>query len=279
MSCSVVPAKNIALPKYLVFLLMFLSLPLSLALGVITIFGFLPTEQVSKADLQLCVTCQLIELNPTEDDWIFSNLTIVRNETSVLCCSSKFADITEIVARMVERKRRLKLSEGYVKDIPYMCGPADENKGNSKLVGILAQNKSDQYMTKVQWNIHSSASFLGSTHSYVNGNFKIVESAFHYIYSNIVYSQEWRNNTQESGTFCHVLYRHIHMTETKYDTILMQSCNSLCKPSRVHTKCVGSSRMESVFYLKNGDEVYVKVSGPERLNENERNNIFGLFHM
>ncbi|KAK3609233.1 hypothetical protein CHS0354_009346 [Potamilus streckersoni] len=275
MSCS---ARNVSLLKYLVFLHLFLSLLLSLVLAVIANFRLHPTKQVVRADLQLCVTCQQIELNPTEDIWIFSNLSIERDGSSVQCCLTKFADIREIVARMVERKRRLKLSEGYVKDLPITCGPDDNNKGNSKLVGILpiAQNKSDQYMVKVQWNMHSSASFTGSA-LYVNDSLQILESAFYYIYTNLVYRQEWKNNSEEFGTFCSVLYRHIPMTETKYDTILMQSCNSLCKPYSIHSKCVGYSHMESVFFLKNGDEVYIKVSDPERLDENERNNIFGLF--
>ncbi|KAK3609234.1 hypothetical protein CHS0354_009347 [Potamilus streckersoni] len=279
MFCSVVHVENTSTLKYLVFLLVLLTFLLSLVLSIIAYFWLHPREHVFGTDSPLCINCSQMEMNPAEEFEAFSNFSIRRDGSSKLCCSSKPADTAEIVARMVEKKRRITLSQGIVKDLPIICGRSDPDKGNTKIVGILplASKNANQYMTKVMWNINSTASFLGSALTYINGSLRVLESAYYYIYSNLVYSQEWNNSTDAFRTFCQVLYRHTPMTETKYDTILMQSCNSMCLPSTVHAPCSGSSHMESVFFLRNEEEVYIRVSDPERLRESERNNMFGLF--
>ncbi|KAK3609235.1 hypothetical protein CHS0354_009349 [Potamilus streckersoni] len=140
-------------------------------------------------------------------------------------------------------------------------------------------NKSDGYMTRVQWNINSAASFLGSAITFANGSLRVLKSGYYYLYSNLVYSQEWRNTTDEFIMFCHVVYSHSPMTETKYDIILMKNCNSLCMPYKASGDCIGSSHIESVFFLRKDEEVYIKVSDPKRLYEKERDNMFGLFRI
>ncbi|KAL3847902.1 hypothetical protein ACJMK2_018793 [Sinanodonta woodiana] len=265
--------------KCLATLLVILFVLFVLVLSVITVFRFHTQGNSLKTEPQLCIACHELALFPDEDIEGFSRFSIRRNGTLVLCCLRALGDISEIVALMVERKRRYTISKGIVKDLPITCGVDDRNKGNAKLVGVLSsiRNKSDGYLTKIQWDINSAASFVGSAITFVNGSFRVLESGFYYLYSSLVYSQEYSNVTDELKMFRHVFYRHLPRTETKYDVIMMENCNSLCMPYSSRGRCVGSSRMESIFYLRREEEVYIKVSDPERLSKNERDNYFGLF--
>ncbi|KAK3583363.1 hypothetical protein CHS0354_038981 [Potamilus streckersoni] len=248
-------------------------------LSVVTFFWLHPNQRALGTEPLLCVTCQELSLYPDEDIEGFSNFSVRRNGTSVLCCLNTLPAIAEMVSRLMERKRRKNVSKGVFNDLPIECDVDERNKENTKLVGKLpsVQNKSEEYMTNVRWDINSAASFLGSTFTFINGSISVLESDFYYIYSNLVYSQEWKNNTDDLRTFCHVLYQHTPLTEIKHDLILMKNCNSICKPYKASAHCMGSSYVGSVFFLRKGEEIYIKVSDPEMLHENGRDNIFGLF--
>lgn len=135
--------------------------------------------------------------------------------------------------------------------------------------------------------IHNADLGFTSQVTYRHGRIVVKASGLYYVYSQISFLEVFdvdnrgvaiRNDYLESHSLSHYMYRYNLIYPNGGEEELMQ--NSI-------TKCWGqnkafgeySSYLGAVFYLRKGDEVFVKVSNLTLIVQNPKSNYFGLFKL
>lgn len=225
--------------------------------------------------------CDDLSLGPDED-YITFDVRKNRFETSLYrsryVCS--FHNLTEALEKFVERKSRLRLALGLQGQRYLQCGnerlkePSGHLSASFRRISRHQKIKGRGLDLLIHWDKHPSSAFISEELTYHNGQIKVPEKRFYFIYASILINvskaiSQIRNN---ADVLCRFRLR-ICVSNTNYErTALHKTLNfNNSDTSSASTLSVGGH-----IKLEKGDSVYVRVSEANRIIHETVGNTFGI---
>ncbi|KAJ8313459.1 hypothetical protein KUTeg_008982 [Tegillarca granosa] len=266
-------------------------------LTVIFIFGvprcrqsFPPTkvgEEISKMleREELCISCENIKLGPSvEEDKMLD--TFIRkhdpdSHDGEQCCVETSKQLLTMLELFIEKRYRQEMARGNIK-IP-VSPETESDRPAAHLMGSVSRLDQDpvpgQQFPISSWIYDVDLAFTNRV-EYRHGRIVVPSDGLYYVYSQVSFLEFFRRgNTASFGnSLSHYIYRYNIIYSNGGEENLIQ--NSI-------TKCWGrnqqfgeyTSYLGALFYLRKGDELFVKVSNLTLVAREPKLNYFGLFKL
>lgn len=252
-------------------------------------------EQVSKIldGGELCVPCSEVRLGPSQDEDNMLNVFSKRDsKDGQKCCVEKPAELLRLLELYIEKRYRQEMAKGNIKmrQTASNSDGTSEQKPAAHLMGYNMRQDVNQAPGRQfpigMWIHEEDLAFINHV-TYRHGRIVVPDDGIYYVYSQVAFLEVITGSSSSNGggsstygtdspSLSHYLYRYNIIYPNGGEEKLVQ--NSI-------TKCWGSNRsfgeytsyLGAVFHLRQGDEVFVKVSNLTMLARNPKSNYFGLF--
>ncbi|XP_012944393.1 uncharacterized protein LOC101845807 [Aplysia californica] len=242
---------------------------------------------------ELCVPCDDFRLGPSpEEERELKKFRLKEGPEGVSCCVDTPVELMLLLKMFVERRFRQEVAKGTISQWPRassVVSGGSEGKPAAHLM-ITTQDLSDvkeehgrQFIIG-RWNYDADLAFTYRT-TYRSGRIVIPEDGYYFVYSQISFMETFDLHTAEGygsrhssdvPSLSHYLFRYNILYHNGGEEKLAQ--NSI-------TKCWGQSKtfgeyvsnLGAVFYLRNSDEIFVKVSNITMVSTDPKMSHFGLF--
>ncbi|XP_053403053.1 uncharacterized protein LOC123554569 [Mercenaria mercenaria] len=187
-----------------------------------------------------------------------------------------FWNLTEPLQKFVERKSRLRLASGLQGKQYLQCGieslkePSGYLSAAFRKVSRHQTYKGDGSNIKLHWDKHSQVSFISENLLYHNGEIKVPEGRFYFLYSSVLINLT--NVVIQFGKAYKFLLQ-ICVTSRGYERTLLYKSKVYYPNS---TSSISSLSVGGHVFIEKGDAVYVKVSEASRLIRASVGNVFGI---
>ncbi|GFO48800.1 tumor necrosis factor ligand superfamily member 11 [Plakobranchus ocellatus] len=254
----------------------------------------LGTQMAAILQEGLCVPCEEFRLGPSPEEEMLLNL--YRDESSgggssSRCCVNKPGELLELLKLYIERRFRLELAKGTVNahwptvsEGEVLAGPRPAahfmmpRQDKSQVKNIRGR----QYQI-VQWLFNGDMAFTTGGAYHQHGRIVVPLDGYYFVYSQIsfleeidprsVYDPMYSNTSPSLSVY---LYRYNMLYTKGGEEKLAQ--NSI-------TKCWGQNKnigeytnsLGAVFFLRQKDEVFIKVSNLSMVVDEPKSTYFGLF--
>ncbi|XP_046574306.1 tumor necrosis factor ligand superfamily member 10-like [Haliotis rubra] len=241
---------------------------------------------------KLCLPCNELRLGPSpEEENMLNKFTREEHDNVEKCCVETPSQLLELLELFIERTYREEMAKGNIK-VPSsrsMGSATDVDRPAAHLMGDVQRMDQTQVPGK-QFPISSwiySTDLAFSDHvSYRHGRIVVPSDGLFYVYSQVSFLEVFNIHSDgssssystESPSLSHYLYRYNIIYPHGGEETLIQ--NSI-------TKCWGQNKafgeytsyLGAVFHLRQGDEVFVKVSNITMVSRDPKSNYFGLFKL
>lgn len=234
---------------------------------------------------ELCLVCDEVRLGPSMqedralDYFVRKPATANKKEE---CCIETPAQLMKYLQMFVQRKYREELAHGHIKvDVSTSTAPG-EQRPSAHLMGY-PQNKNNvpyipgRLIEISEWVSNTDLAFTNKV-QYRHGRIVILEAGLYYVYSQLSFLERLDDpsSVSTSQSLSHYIYRYNIIYPNGGEEQMVQSSFTKCSGEN---KRVGeyTSYLGSVFYLRQGDEVFVKVSDLTLVVWEPKQNYFGLF--
>lgn len=234
---------------------------------------------------ELCLLCDEVRLGPsTEEDSMLD--TFVRKRPSPgakeQCCVETPKQLLQLLQLFVERNYREEMAQGNIKVETSSNTEPREQKPAAHLMGSVIKPEQPtapgRQFPISHWISSEDLAFTNKV-QYRHGRIVILEAGHYYVYSQLSFLEVFDTpNAVETGSqsLSHYIYRYNIIYPHGGEELMIQ--NSL-------TKCWGQNKafgeytsyLGSLFYLRQGDELFVKVSNLTLIVREPKLNYFGLF--
>ncbi|XP_041351614.1 tumor necrosis factor ligand superfamily member 10-like [Gigantopelta aegis] len=253
-------------------------------------------EQISKIleDEELCFLCSTLKLGPSpQEEHMLDPFIRKDDKDGEQCCVESPSQLMDLLKLFIERKYREEMAKGNIK-LQHNGGlMSDEDRPAAHLMGSLQRLGLNQVPGKQfpisSWVYETDLAFTNHV-TYRHGRIVVPTDGLYYVYSQISFlevfdplhgdgSQSNPSSTStESPSLSHYIYRYNIIYPLGGEEPLVQ--NSI-------TKCWGQNKafgeyvsyLGAVFNLRQGDEVFVKVSNLSMVAREPKSNYFGLFKL
>ncbi|XP_045201285.2 tumor necrosis factor ligand superfamily member 10-like [Mercenaria mercenaria] len=235
---------------------------------------------------ELCLLCNEVRLGPSveEDQMLdyFVRKPGVNGRNDEECCVETPAQLLKLLQMFVEKKYREEMAHGNIKiDSSTDTGPG-EMKPAAHLMGSVRKPEQPTVPGRQfpisHWISQEDLAFTSKV-QYRHGRIVILEEGLYYVYSQLSFLEVFDNpNSIETGSqsLSHYIYRYNIIYPHGGEEAMIQ--NSI-------TKCWGQNKafgeytsyLGAVFHLRQGDELFVKVSNLTLIVREPKLNYFGLF--
>lgn len=246
-------------------------------------------EQMSKIleKEELCIPCDEVRLGPSyEEDRALDNF--VRKPATETnpeqCCVETPTQLLKMLQLFVQRKYREEIAEGKIKFPSPSDGDGGEQVPAAHLMGSVRRpdqpTMPGRQFPISQWISEEDLAFTQRV-QYRHGRIVIRNSGHYYVYSQISFLEVFdvasaRNDDSGSQSLSHYLYRYNIIYPKGGEESMIQNSITKCWDQN---KAFGeyTSYLGAVFYLRQGDELFVKVSNLTLMVREPKLNYFGLF--
>ncbi|XP_050390014.1 tumor necrosis factor ligand superfamily member 10 [Patella vulgata] len=248
-------------------------------------------EQVAKIleNKEMCFSCGKIRLGPSpEEDTMLNTFVRKDNQKGEQCCVETPAQLLKLLELFIERTYREEMAKGNIKvHTGGNSGNGKEDKPAAHLMGVnrrpdLNQPPGSQFSIS-NWIYNQDLAFAKKV-TYRHGRIVVPVPGLYYVYSQISFLELFMNRdsgngaSTESPSLSHYLYRYNIIYPNGGEEKMIQ--NSI-------TKCWGQNKgfgeytsyLGAVFDLRQGDEIFVKVSNLTMVVKDPKSNYFGLFKL
>ncbi|XP_029633496.1 tumor necrosis factor ligand superfamily member 10 [Octopus sinensis] len=248
-------------------------------------------EQISKMlnreNEELCVPCDNLRLGPSiEEDRFLDKLTRKDDPKGEQCCVESPKQLLDMLNLFIERRYREEMAKGNIK-LSNEDSPGDkENVPAAHMMGSIKSNVPSRVpgkqITIGEWIFNRDLGFIQRA-KYRHGRIVIPSTGVYFIYSQVSFLEvvdiKQGNSKPPSTTspsLSHYLYRYNLIYPHGGEETLIQNSITKCWG---HNKSFGeyTSYLGAVFQLRQGDEIFVKVSNLTLLTNDPKSNYFGLF--
>ncbi|XP_076435863.1 uncharacterized protein LOC143275556 [Babylonia areolata] len=253
-------------------------------------------EQISKIleREELCVRCSEVRLGPSRDEEAMLDVFTKRDSTDGLkCCVERPAELLRLLELHIEKRYRQEMAKGNIKIRHSSNGgrghgrSREQEKPSAHLMGYPQRQDHNQAPGRqfpIGLWIHEED--LAFTHhvTYRHGRIVVPEDGLYFVYSQVAFlevlpigaSSNPSIYSTESPSLSHYLYRYNIIYPNGGEEKLVQNSITKCwGPNRAFGEY--TSYLGAVFNLRQGDEVFVKVSNVTMMAPDPKSNYFGLF--
>ncbi|CAL1530981.1 unnamed protein product [Lymnaea stagnalis] len=244
---------------------------------------------------ELCLPCDDLLTGPSPDERsMLDKFTQKDSKTGLRCCVDQPDELLELLKLYVEKRFRQEMAKGtvYQRGNPPKTERLDPDQQLKPVAHLMMAQQDLQNIAQIsgrqyyigKW-IHSEDIAFTSRVEYRHGRLVIPEDGYYYIYSQISFLEMFdvHNNdaygskgSSDSPSLSHYLYRYNILYHNGGEEKLAQ--NSI-------TKCWGQSKtfgeytsnLGAVLLLRNGDEIFIKVSNISMVATDPKLSYFGLF--
>lgn len=234
---------------------------------------------------ELCLLCDEIRLGPSlEEDrmldyFVRKPATDSRGEE---CCVETPSQLLKMLQLFVERKYREEMAQGNIKIETNTKTEPGEQKPAAHLMGSVRKPEQPSVPGRqfaiAHWISNEDLAFTNKV-QYRHGRIVILEPGLYYVYSQLSFLEVFDNPSaidMGSQSLSHYIYRYNIIYPHGGEEAMIQ--NSI-------TKCWGQNKafgeytsyLGAVFHLRQGDELFVKVSNLTLIVREPKLNYFGLF--
>lgn len=249
-------------------------------------------EQISKMldreNEELCVTCDSLRLGPSiEEDKLLDKFTRKDDPEGEQCCVENPKQLLSMLNLFIERRYREEMAKGNIKLSNEDVSSDRENSPAAHLMGNIEKDMQDTAPGKQllisKWIYDADLGFTQKV-GYQYGRLVVPSTGLYFIYSQVSFLEmldiakqgESKPQSTASSSLSHYLYRYNIIYPRGGEETLIQ--NSI-------TKCLGNNKafgeytsyLGAVFKLRQGDEIFVKVSNLTLLTKDPKSNYFGMF--
>lgn len=249
-------------------------------------------EQISKMlnreNEELCVTCDSLRLGPSiEEDKLLDKFTRKDDPEGEQCCVESPKQLLSMLNLFIERRYREEMAKGNIKlsneedSIDKEYSPAAHLMGNVEK-DMQATVPGRQLLIS-KWIYNADLGFTQKV-GYRHGRLVIPSTGLYFIYSQVSFLEmldiakqgESKQQSTASSSLSHYLYRYNIIYPRGGEETLIQNSITKCWG---HKKAFGeyTSYLGAVFKLRQGDEIFVKVSNLTLLTKDHKSNYFGMF--
>ncbi|CAC5414955.1 TNFSF6 [Mytilus coruscus] len=127
-----------------------------------------------------------------------------------------------------------------------------------------------------RWIHKDGLAFTNAVH-YRHGRLTVSADGLYFVYSHVSFteSSSSRDDNTDSNSLSHYLYRYNIMYPNGGEEMLLMNSFNTCSANNEQAEY--SSYLGALFKLRNGDELFVKVSNLTLLVTNSKINTFGYF--
>ncbi|KAL3847946.1 hypothetical protein ACJMK2_018835 [Sinanodonta woodiana] len=246
-------------------------------------------EQINKIlkREELCLPCDQIRLGPSlEEDMMLDAFVRKHSTDGEQCCVETPSQLLRMLELFVERKYRQEMAKGNIKlTSSSPAEQSDEKRPVAHLMGSVQRPELPSVPGRQfpisQWIYDEDLAFYNLV-SYRHGRIVILTPGLYYVYSQVSFLEMFGigSNTAETGSqsLSHYLYRYNIVYPNGGEETLIQ--NSI-------TKCWGQNKnfgeytsyLGAIFQLRQGDELFVKVSNLSLIVRDPKQNYFGVFKL
>lgn len=244
---------------------------------------------------ELCVPCDDLLTGPSPDERsLLERFTQKDTKTGLRCCVDQPDELLELLKLYVEKRFRQEMAKGtvYQRGNPPKIDRLDTVQNLKRAAHLMMAQQDLQKIPQIsgrqyyieKW-IHKDDIAFTRNVEYRHGRLVIPEDGLYYVYSQISFLEMFdvHNNdaygskgSSDSPSLSHYLYRYNILYHNGGEETLAQ--NSI-------TKCWGQSKtfgeytsnLGAVLSLRNGDEIFIKVSNISMVATDPKLSYFGLF--
>lgn len=246
-------------------------------------------EQMSKIleKEELCLPCDEVRLGPSYEEDRVLDYFVRKPATDTdpeQCCVETPAQLLKMLQLFVERKYREEIAEGNIKISSSSSGDEGAQPPAAHLMGSVRRPEiptiPGRQFPISQWISDEDLAFTNRV-QYRHGRIVIRDSGLYYVYSQISFLEVFdvaSNHKDDTGSqsLSHYLYRYNIIYPKGGEESMIQNSITKCWDQN---KAFGeyTSYLGAVFYLRQGDELFVKVSNLTLMVREPKLNYFGLF--
>ncbi|GAB1599789.1 tumor necrosis factor ligand superfamily member 10-like [Argonauta hians] len=242
---------------------------------------------MNREDEELCVLCNSLRLGPSvEEDRLLDKFVRKDNPKGEQCCAETPKQLLDMLSLFIERRYREEMAKGNIK-LSNEDSPGDkENVPAAHMMGSIKSHEPPRapgkQITIGEWIYNKDLGFIQKA-NYRHGRIVIPSTGLYFIYSQVSFLEvvdiKQGNSKPPSTTspsLSHYLYRYNLIYPLGGEETLIQNSITKCWG---HNKSFGeyTSYLGAVFQLRQGDEIFVKVSNLTLLTTDRKSNYFGLF--
>lgn len=236
---------------------------------------------------ELCLPCDEVRLGPSYEEDRALNIFVRKPPTETdpeQCCVETPTQLLKMLQLFVERKYREEFAHGDIKIPSSTTGEGTAEVPSAHLMGSV--RRADQptmpgrQFPVSQWISDEDLAFTNRV-QYRHGRIVIRESGVYYVYSQVSFLEVFdvnSNHNEDTGSqsLSHYLYRYNIIYPKGGEESMIQNSITKCWDNK---KAFGeyTSYLGAVFYLRQGDELFVKVSNLTLMVREPKLNYFGLF--
>ncbi|XP_052783995.1 tumor necrosis factor ligand superfamily member 10-like [Mya arenaria] len=237
---------------------------------------------------ELCLLCSEVRLGPSPEEDRMLDYFVRKSGTGASgrgeeCCVETPSQLLKLLQLFVEKKYRTEMASGNIKIEASTDSEPTESRPAAHLMGSVRKPEQPAVPGRQfpisYWISNEDLAFTNKV-QYRHGRIVILEAGLYYVYSQLsfleVFDRPGAQVDTGSQSLSHYIYRYNIIYPHGGEEAMIQ--NSI-------TKCWGqnkafgeySSYLGAVFYLRQGDELFVKVSNLTLIVREPKLNYFGLF--
>lgn len=235
---------------------------------------------------ELCIPCDEVRLGPSFEEDRALDYFVRKPKTENVaeqCCVETPSQLLRMLRMFVQRKYREEIAEGNIK-IASSDKDGGEQTPAAHLMGSVRRpdhpTMPGRQFPISQWISDEDLAFTNRV-QYRHGRIVIRDSGLYYVYSQISFLEVFdvaskHNDDSGSQSLSHYLYRYNIIYPKGGEESMIQNSITKCWDNN---KAFGeyTSYLGAVFYLRQGDELFVKVSNLTLMVREPKLNYFGLF--
>ncbi|KAL8559053.1 hypothetical protein ACOMHN_008241 [Nucella lapillus] len=248
-------------------------------------------EQISRIleREELCVPCREVRLGPSAQEEAMLNVFTKRDSRDgQKCCVERPAELLRLLELYINKTYRQEIAKGNIKIRQSSSSEDSETRPAAHLMGYPHRQDHNQVPGRQfpigQWIYQEDLAFINHV-TYRYGRIVVPEDGLYYVYSQVAFlevislpgaSRPSSEHGTESPSLSHYLYRYNIIYPNGGEEKLVQNSITKCwGPNKAFGEY--TSYLGALFHLRQGDEVFVKVSNLTMMAMDPKSNYFGMF--
>ncbi|XP_076454220.1 uncharacterized protein LOC143289179 [Babylonia areolata] len=261
-------------------------------------------EQISKIleREELCVPCSEVRLGPSPEEEAMLNVFTKRDSREgQKCCVERPAELLRLLELYINKTYRQEIAKGHISMRQSSSSDDPQDKPAAHLMGYPQRQDQNQAPGRQfpisMWIYREDLAFINHV-TYRYGRIVVPDDGLYYVYSQVAFLEVLSPSNGGSGggggsgrspssagaygtespSLSHYLYRYNIIYPNGGEEKLVQNSITKCwGPNRAFGEY--TSYLGAVFHLRQGDEVFVKVSNLTMMALDPKSNYFGLFKL